>query len=211
MIREDNEWTNLFWDTAWDDTRRRIFLIGDSITVNYRQAVQDWLYENNTGVSVDLYGTARCIVDPMYHNELNYMLSTVGHTYDVIHFSNGLHGKDLEPRRTYLTPEEYESGVRQAIESMKKFQPQARIILATVTPMTKPGADIHVDKDYNFFVYERNEVIHRLAEEYHLDIDDLFTEVAENPAYAQDDGLHFTLPGSKLLGARIAKMMYEMM
>lgn len=198
--REYAEWFNFWVEKGSDYTTKRVMLIGDSIVVGYRKRVQELFRED--GIYADQAAGSRCAGDPAYEAEIEYALgAAAGYKYDVVHLNNGLHGGCND---TLIPLCDYEKGMRRAIEIVKRCQPEARLILATSTPMRgKVNDHGTVDPELNGFVLERNEVVKKLASEYGLDVDDLFAVVAYKPEYTQNDGVHFDAEGKEALAQAV--------
>lgn len=191
MTREFYEWANFWWENAPDKTAQRIMLIGDSITNGYKNAIQNLLRDR--GVLVDMAVGSRSVEDPALFAEINYALSEIHeHKYKVIHFNNGLHG-------SHLNSEDFERGLRNIITLIQTIQPEAVLILATCTVYTPLGSEGTIDIEKNKQVIERNAIIKKLADEFLLPIDDLFSAVAGNKEYPQPDTVHYTSEGYQQL------------
>jgi len=198
--REYAEWCNIWFEQGADFTTPRVMLIGDSITVGYRALVNN-LFKND-GVYADMVAGSRCAGDPALDAEIECCLGRAnGYDYKVIHFNNGLHGGCND---TLIGIEHYEAGMRRAIELIKKLQPNAKLVLVTSTPQRgKENPHGSVDEKLNGFVLERNEIVKKLAAEYGLEVDDLFSTVAYKPEYEQPDGVHYGEAGKQALAEAV--------
>ena len=122
--REYAEWSDFWWEKAGDFSRRRILLIGDSVTKSYRGRVQE-LYKPKK-IAVDQLCGSRCAGDPVLTAELDLATGPLnGYTYDVIHFNNGLHGGCND---TQISLDVYEKGIREILCVLKKNQPQTEAL-----------------------------------------------------------------------------------
>ena len=201
--REYAEWNNFWFEKGSDFTSPRVFLIGDSITVGYRAKVQELFRAAGSDILVDQSAGSRCAGDPALEAEIEYALGPVnGYRYKVVHFNNGLHGGCND---TLIDTEKYEAGMRRCIALIRRLQPDAKLILATSTVLltSRDAAPGSIDYKKNSFVFHRNEVIHNLAAELGLPIDDLFGAVTGNPEYTQPDGVHYAEAGRSRLAESV--------
>ena len=189
---EKYEWTNTWWDEPSNEGTR-VLLVGDSITNAYRSHVKDIL---GGEIYVDMLATSRALDNPALWEELRHMLVLT--RYDVIHFNNGLHG-------FHLSRQQYEEGYEAILRDITVENPNARVILALSTPVTRRDDCGALSESENNTVIERNEVVVRLAERFCLPVDDLYTLVLGNAAIKSTDGYHFHIEGQKLQAAQVAE------
>lgn len=124
--REDTEWVTAYWYNANDNQLPRVLLIGDSICNGYQAQVRNEL----AGTAfLGFYATSKCVTDRSYLKELKYILEE--YDYAVIHFNNGLHSLNTDP-------EEWEAGLRAALQLIREKSKGAKIVWATSTPLKKP-------------------------------------------------------------------------
>jgi hypothetical protein len=92
--RELIEWVSIRWfdeGIPRADSLPRIFLIGDSIVAGHATE----LWEELRGRSaLDYSATSKIVSDRDFHPDLAFMLKR--HTYSLIVFNNGLHGKGID-------------------------------------------------------------------------------------------------------------------
>ena len=81
------------------------------------------------------------------------------------------------------------------IDQAAKYQPQARIYLLSITPITKKASDENVDNANNDLIRQYNELIKGLATEKGVAYMDIYSAVADKdgnlPAGSASDGVHF--------------------
>lgn len=199
--REYAEWTDFWWEKAGDPMRRRVLLIGDSITRSYRGRVQE-IYKPHR-IAIDKLCGSRCAGDPVLTAELDLATGPLnGYKYDVIHFNNGLHGGCND---TQIPLEVYKQGVCDIISVLKRNQPQSKIVIATSTYMSAKGdRSFVIDEKMNAFVLERNAFLREFAAENGFAVNDLYALTAENPDFLQSDGIHFDEASAEKLAAHVA-------
>ena len=195
--REYAEWSDFWWEKAGDFSRRRILLIGDSVTRSYRGRVQE-IYKPKK-IAVDRLCGSRCAGDPVLTAELDLATGPLnGYTYDVIHFNNGLHGGCND---TQIPLPVYEKGVEDIIRVLKKNQPNAKLILAASTPTDHGNGGA--------YVIERNAVLLRLAKEYGCEYHDLYALTSDAESFPQPDGIHFEREAAARLGEHVARYLLK--
>jgi hypothetical protein len=192
VIREQYEWSNIWWDCANDTKLPRVLLIGDSISVGYSPVVTKLLKDK---VHVDRLGTSRSINDPMLLKETAIVLEDT--PYLVIHINNGLHG-------FHLTGPQYAEGLRKYLSMLRSLCPQAKVIWGTSTPITARDDTKTLDAK-NEVVLTRNEIAAPVAAEFGLPTDDLYQVVVGKSELRAGDGYHYNAAGYDLLGAAVAE------
>ncbi len=203
MQRESTEWADFIWNDAGTDNLTRFLLVGDSICRGYRSFVQKKLRAIDTKFTVDTYSGSRGIDDPIFFAELELMLGkTNGYRYRAVHFNNGLHGK-------HLSIEEYTAGLEKAMQMIHEYQPEAKIILATSTPVTLEDLPGVLDPDENRIPVTRNDAVRDTAEKHGFEVNDLYSEVINNEACVQLDGVHFNEEGYEILADAVVNMLIK--
>ena len=183
--REGTEWTDTWIPNAKNTDKPYVLLIGDSITKQYKNKVTRSL---NNIANTGYVATSLSVADPLYPVLLNYILGL--REYQVIHFNNGLHGPAY-------SDEQYEAGYEKAIKLIRKYQPNAGLILVLSTSL-KDG----VDDNFQKTVLRRNEIVKKLAEKYKLEVDDLFS-VVEHKNELHKDKYHFNPHGISVLADKV--------
>ena len=209
--REGAEWTNIWFDEGLYFDRTRVALIGDSITHHYRPVVQRIVKEEmNLPISVDMMTGSRCAGDPALYAELEcFFGSANGYKYDVIHFNNGLHGACNNSMIDY---DVFCEGFVKCVELLHKLQPQAKIILSTLTDMNYGEEYISREglKAKNDLVDERDAFIRKYAKENGYVLDDLRSLVCGKPdLYPQIDGIHYGEAGVRAMAEQVTKIVLD--
>jgi hypothetical protein len=191
LVREQYEWSNIWWDCANDPKLPRVLLIGDSISCGY-SAVVTKLLEGK--YHVDRLGTSRSINDPVLIKETKMMLEDS--KYVAIHFNNGLHGFHLDGPTYAAALDDY-------IALLKKLGGGAKLIWGSSTPITK-GGDVNTLSDGNAKVLERNAAALPIMERNGIPVDDLYQLVVGKSDLRAGDGYHYNGPGYDVLGKAVA-------
>ena len=187
------EWCDM-WVTGASvtDRRRRVLLIGDSITRSYYGGVEKILGE---GVLCARLATSRCASDPKLKKELALLLKEF--RFAVIHFNNGLHGWDY-PEAAYA------EGLAETLDFIVRHGNGANVVLASTTPVWMKGQPGTLDPRTDR-VRERNRISQALAAQHSLPVNDLFELVIGHPEYFADDGVHFNGQGQEILSRAVAE------
>lgn len=189
-IREKYEWAQIWWEEADSNSLERILLIGDSITLGYKQFVQEALKGK---YYVDMLATSKSIDDPSYIRELNYILNE--YPYKLIHYNNGLHG-------WHVKADDYETSYKCVINML--LTKCNNIVLTTSTPVTKVEDNTQIDTEKDEVLKERNCVVQKLAKEFNFKVDDLYEDMLGKSEYRVDDGYHYDETGKKVQGDIVA-------
>ncbi|MEG1719865.1 MAG: SGNH/GDSL hydrolase family protein, partial [Clostridia bacterium] len=96
--------------------------------------------------------------------------------------------------------------MRKMLDFIKTIAPKAQLFIATLTPVTKIDHTDTLDVTNND-VLDRNEVVIRLAKEYDLILDDLYSVVIGKSEYRQDDGYHYNDDGKIAEAKAIAEIL----
>lgn len=182
--REYIEWLDLWSEDSANPEAKRVVMLGDSISKQYRSGVAQRLKDKFAIVNS---AGSRCVGDPALAAETRYVLSL--YDYDVIHFNNGLHGFSM-------ADECFEGNLRDWIKLIRELQPKAKLIWATITsPLDKttPRVDI------------RNAAAMKVIAEFgDIAVDDLGLLSRQHPELIRDDKVHFTPEGCEVLAEAVA-------
>jgi hypothetical protein len=192
IVREDIEWLDVWQPNTNNHDLPRILLIGDSITRGYGPLVES----NLKGVAyVSRMATSKSLGDPALMLELALVLQE--QSFDIIHFNNGLHGKDY-------TPEEYATALPMFLAVLHHYDPDAKLVWASSTDVRQKG---HLDaaSPDTERVIQRNTAAAGIVAKKDIPVDDLFTLVKDHSEYHAADGVHFNEDGNKILAAQVAK------
>lgn len=193
-VLEEKEWSNLWWENASDHEKKRVLLVGDSITNGYQPMVNVVL---GGEILANAWATSKALDNPYYLEELDFVWKQNAYHYDLVHFNNGLHGWHLK-QEEYA--ELYEKAVLHILEKYK----DTKLVLALSTPVCIPGKDMKLDPDKNQEVIRRNEIVREIGEKYHLPINDLYSAMLGKNEFRQEDGYHYNQQGVTFQGKMVA-------
>ena len=218
LDREAAEWANISFDKAQGGNKKRILLVGDSISYGYGEMVRRKLPD----MEIDFLNTSEGTAHPIIYKLLEFMLTQCN--YDVIHINIGIHIHSV-------TNKEYESNLKLILNYINKISPKTKIIFATTTSVSKkPSRDtddsdntaMQIDRfnlgdrvpcarpseysqnfcEYDFINSQRyielNEIVKKICINKNIAIDDLFAvSYKYNPI--KTDVVHFKEEGYMLL------------
>lgn len=196
--REYMEWTDVWLPGADRSDLPHILIIGNSITKGYTPKVEP-AFEGRAYVS--RISNSKCLGDPALFDELESVLKH--NKFDIIHFNNGLHGAGY-------TEEEYDKAFPKLIKLLRKYQPDAKLIWATTTPV-RCGEGMTGFTEFSDRVKVRNEIaMKHIAKAGDIIVDDLWSVVVDHPEYyAGGDGTHPVESGWEALAAQVTKVLEE--
>lgn len=196
---EAYEWSNIWWEQAPDNSKPRVLIVGDSITVGYRSDVNSNL---NGEIYADAYSTSKSIDNPFYIDELDLVIKQSRKDYDLIHFNCGLHG-------FHLSVNDYAEFYEKAVVHIIKMYPDSKLALVLSTPITEIGNPKKLDKVKNSIVENRNKAVLEIANKYSLPVNDLYSPMLNKPRLRQKDGFHYNNKGCKYQAELVSRFIVE--
>lgn len=190
--RENTEWANFWMENVNQDDRPHVLFIGNSITQRYAPIVAQTLKDK---AYFSRLTTSKSLGDPLYLQEVEMALSH--NRYSVIHFNNGLHGRDY-------TEDEYIRDFAKLYKLIRKYAPDAKLVWATITPV-RNATQLDRFEPFNDRVAERNRRVLRFLEGKEVIINDLNAILADRPdLYDTGDGIHPNGQGTQMLATQVA-------
>lgn len=188
--KENCEWVIMWCENADSDRLPRVALIGDSIV---RQTFERVKEELKDIAYVDYFATSYSILSPAYVGMLEKLIEDSD--YEVVYYNYGLHAGDV-------TAEEYEEAYRNIL---KMFLKKSKVIIGLTTHVLD---ETNLDKEsdvWSKIVRERNARANKLAKEFDILVDDLYTvSVQLGKEGKSEDGVHFSPLGvEKIAQSRI--------
>lgn len=198
--REYYEWSDVWLPGANKTDLPHILIIGNSIARGYTPKVEP-AFEGRAYVG--RISNSKSLGDPALLDELEAVLKH--NKFDIIHFNNGLHGAEY-------TEEEYDKAFPKLIKLLRKYQPKAKLIWATTTPV-RCGEGMTGFTEFSDRVKVRTEIaIKHIAKAGDIMVDDLWAVVAAHPEYyAGGDGTHPVDAGWDALAAQVTKVLDEVL
>lgn len=182
--------------TVTDATLPRVLLIGDSITNGYLDPVRKALAGR---ANIDAWITPITQADKSLPGTLAAILGK--ERYSVIHFNLGLHGwqKGRIPEGQFVPL------TRGMVRALKTNAPQAKLIWATITPVTVKGEPEKLSPDIQPTIDEHNRLALQVMKEEGVAIDDLAGVVSGRLELAAGDQFHWKPAGMALLTEAVAR------
>ncbi len=197
-----------------NQTKKRILILGDSISIGYGPTVAKEL--NDIAWTVRPMNLKRrpenCAGTNRGIERIDDWLQIGGGKWDVIHFNFGLHDlKHVDPQTgqnsqdpnhpEQAPPERYESQLREITDKLRVTG--AKLIFCTTTPVptggVKPFRDPNAPELYN-------NIAKQIMSEYKIEVNDLFMAANEKlDEIQQPVNVHFSHEGSKYLGKIVAE------
>lgn len=193
-------------------TRKRVLILGDSISMGYTPRVQNQLADEAKVVRPTLpNGNAEnCAGTTKGIENIDRWLDLDGGNWDLIHFNFGLHDlKRVNPENGsnsndstdpyQADPEEYERQLREIVGKLKASG--AELVFATTTPVPegemRPFRAMQDPEIYNA-------VAQRVMTEEEIPVNDLYSFSLPRIAEIQQAAnVHFTRDGSRALGDQV--------
>lgn len=181
--------------TVTDASLPRVLLIGDSITNSYMNGVR----KNLEGkANIDAWITPTTQAD----KSLAGILEAINkeHQYTIIHFNLGLHGW----QKGRIPEGQFEPLTKQMVENLKKDAPKAKLIWATITPVTEKvekGQPVkgELNKEIQPTIEQHNAMALKVMKEEGVAIDDLSSLMLQHLTLAAGDMFHWKREGVDLL------------
>lgn len=134
---ENIEWSTSYAYHLTDASRDlpRVLMIGDSICNAYKSEMFRYLEGK---VSMTYWVSSYCVTSAAFPKLLELYLNEA--KYKVVHFNNGLH----TPRSTDIGV--WKRKLKESFLTIRRLQPQARIVWTTITPLKTDERNAHVRK-----------------------------------------------------------------
>lgn len=174
----------------------RVLLIGDSITNGYLEGVRKALAEK---ANVDAWITPTTQADKSLGGTLEAILGQ--HEYAVVHFNLGLHGWQAGR----IPAGQFEPLTRLMVQNLRKPAPKAKLIWATITPVTVKGEPTKLNPEIQPTIDEHNALALKVMKEEGVAIDDLSGLMLPNLKLAAGDMFHWTGPGKEMQVKAVAE------
>lgn len=182
--------------TVTDPALPRVLLIGDSITNGYLEPVRKALAGR---ANIDAWITPTTQADKSLPGTLAAILGQ--EKYAVIHFNLGLHGwqKGRIPEGQFVPL------TRQMVQALKTNAPQAKLIWATITPVTVKDHPEQLNPEIQPTIDEHNKMALQVMKEEGVAIDDLAAVVSGKLELAAGDQFHWKPAAMALMTAQVVE------
>ncbi|MBI4893114.1 MAG: SGNH/GDSL hydrolase family protein [Acidobacteria bacterium] len=198
VVRENIEWLDVWIPNTNDHALPRVLLIGDSITRGYGPIVEKQLKDK---AYVARLATSKSLGDPALLEQVALVLRE--HTFDVVHFNNGMHGNGY-------TEAAYAAALPELLAALRKQAPRAKLILATTTDVREKNNPEKVDPKTARMI-ERNRLVAEFAARERIPVDDLFAVIKDRPEMHVPDGVHFNQEGYATLAAQVVQALSKIL
>ena len=195
---EEFEWDRLWWEHTEDNTKKRVLIIGDSISSNFRWRMVDELQGE---IHPDGFASSKALDNP-YLLESIKLFSKQSLKYDAVYVNNGLHG-------WHLSAEEYEILYKNYLTALKELFGDAKLFVGLTTPV-RNKENMNEFGERNAEVLRRNQAALKIAEELNLKTIDLYSVLIDHPELCTD-GVHQTEEGNTLLAKKVIEEIKKVM
>ncbi|MDB6139405.1 MAG: hypothetical protein JWO94_2477 [Verrucomicrobiaceae bacterium] len=185
-----------------DATLPNVLLIGDSILGGYLASVQKALEGK---ANIDAWVTPINQADKQLPKILTEMLGAK--KYAVIHFNLGLHGW----QKGRIPEGQYEPLTRQMVETMKKAAPQAKLVWASITPVTVKGEPGRPNPEIQPTIEMHNAMATKIMEEEGVATNDLAGLMQSHLKLAAGDMFHWTPEGREMQAKAVASSVSKLL
>ncbi len=193
-IRESIEWSIRYSFRTEVTDLPRVLLIGDSICHAYHGAVAARLGDDAV---ITYWASSKCVTDPDYFRELDFVIDGDNGRYAAICFNNGLHS--LTTDRV-----EWNEAYRAVIRYLRAKCPDAKLVLTLSTPSRDP--------DQNDRVLIINDDTRAAAIEADLPVIDLYGAVCGlDQDTCMSDSVHWKPEGVEVQADCIAAKIRELL
>ena len=192
------------------DTRKNIFLIGDSIRIGYCATVKEELSEKAEVFYVN--DNCRSTQYVIFSLKKWAALFDKPECVDIIQFNCGhwdaAHWNGYSEPLT--TESEYAKNIQMIITLLRRFFPNARLIFATTTPMNPDGGDTGgVNPRSTESIARYNSIAVKIAAENGVEINDLNRYMRDWGSEQFKDTCHLTPEAFEVLGKEVARVLCE--
>ncbi len=181
-----------------DASLPRVLLIGDSITNGYLEPVRKAL---DGKANIDAWITPTSQGDKSLPATLAAILAQ--QQYAVIHFNLGLHGW----QKGRIPEGQFEPLTHQMVQALKKGAPEAKLIWATITPVTEKGAPEQLNAEIQPTIDEHNAMALQVMKEEGVAINDLAALMLPNLKHAAGDMFHWKPEGMALVVKQVSAVL----
>ncbi len=173
----------------------RVLLIGDSILNGYGKQVTAAL---DGKAYVDMWVNPYCQSE--HYNKLLAEVLEKNGPYDVVHFNMGLHGW----QKGRIQEGRFEPLTRAYVEVIKQKLPKAKIIWASITPVTVKGKPTELDPEINPIIVAHNRMAANVMAELNVPVNDFYSLLVNKLELARGDQFHWKADAYKLLAQTTA-------
>lgn len=179
-----------------DASLPRILLIGDSITNGYLEPVRKALEGK---ANIDAWITPTSQGDKRLPSIVEDILKQ--HDYAIVHFNLGLHGW----QKGRIPEGQFEPLTHALVEGLKKGAPKAKLIWATITPVTVKGEPGKLNPEIQPTIDEHNAMALKVMKEEGVAINDLGGLMMKNLPLAAGDMFHWKKEGMALIVEQVVQ------
>lgn len=184
--REQIEWLN-YWIENANESKKRIILIGDSVTRDLRKKMNFYL---NKSYAIDLLAMSYCILDDMVIEEISHYFQSSQYQYDYIIYQMGAHhGYYVKCCKSEEDSKKFESRIKAILCFFKKYSANVVAVSSTFENCFDNG-NKNV-RNCNEEIEKRNQLLGMVAEKLQISFLDLGLKLDYN-ILKYSDRFHFS-------------------
>ncbi len=183
--RENIEWLN-YWIEEADADRKRIILLGDSVTREWRKKLQLYL---KTKYAVDLLAMSYSILDDMVLQEIKHYFQSSPYRYEYIIYQMGAHhGYNIACAGSEEDAERFTGRTTELLEYLKQYSLQVIAVSSTFERcFNQEGKKLF---HHNEEIVKRNQLLENVARKIKVYFFDL-NKIIDNWILRYTDWCHF--------------------
>lgn len=186
--RENIEWVNYWWEEANKD-RKRVLLIGDSVTRQFRGNFSKLLLEK-CGMVADLFASSASVQDVLLLKEIKNFFDTSDYVYDIIILQlGGHHGHQIHCKDNESDASLFSEGYEKMLDFLTNLN-NAVCVIAGNTPEALPEQLDTLNDEKNREILFRNQIIKNLGEKRNIPYFDSYSLMIESE-FQYMDFVHF--------------------
>ncbi len=195
--RENIEWSNIWWEKANDAEQKRICLLGDSVTRDFRGKLNRRL---DGKYVVDICASSSQITDPLLWKEYKFFLDCNEWKYSkIIINTGGQHGHERQCCADENYYKLFKESYRELINAVYAYCSDISIISYTPT-VVKENLE-KPDDIRNRELMVRNEIVSDIAKEFSIPYIDIWNLIlAGGSDYKHRDFIHFENDSNERIG-----------
>lgn len=202
--RETVEWQNIWWEKANDVTKKRIALLGDSVTRGFRSKLNRNLQGRYV---VDICASSSQITDSLLQKEYRFFFECNELKYSQVFLhAGGHHGHEIQS----CLDEEYRDFFRICYQKIMDLVCEncSNIAIISYTPSVKKENLLEWDTIRNKELDARNKIVQEIAKEYDVPYIDIWNPFLLGN-YIYKDFIHFEDDGNEFIADKCLSYMNE--
>lgn len=172
--RENIEWLN-YWIEDANKSKKRIILIGDSVTRDCRKWLSIFIGKK---YAVDLLAMSYSVVDKAAVEEIKHYFDTTIYEYEFILFNYGSHhGYFMKCSENHEDERKYEKSIIKMLDVLLKYN--SNVVNISATPERKEDENGNIIENHNIEIFHRNNIVNKVSKEKGIPYIDIYSKMIE--------------------------------